>query len=177
MIYRKKVKIHIIQMLFTLFFILLFSFTACNSSSIPSYEKYINPNWKFTIDYPKGWQQQVDEKYPDVEGYFSGFVDSSSVKITVIYLEISYDEMVDLFNTPKNVAKIEYRDKFINNINYSTFTQIVDNIFTRIYICELADNEMVMLSADIDNNASQKDKDTLESYSLHMVGSLQQNNN
>lgn len=145
---------------------------SCSHVSPVTYDRFNNLNWQMSMDYPHTWLQQIDPKYPNVEVTFLGRIGGISANITTISLDDSYDTMFDILNSPKDIAKLEYKDAVTNNITYSTFTQVVSGVFTRVYICRL--NDMTaMFSVNIESGASQNDKDTLNSYALHMAGSLQ----
>ena len=131
-----------------------------------AYDRFNNPNWEFNMDYPKGWTYQPEQKE------YSGTIETSKASFFVFSDNDSYDTWFNIFNSPKDVAKLEYKDKTINNILYSTFTQVVDNLFTRIYVCKLTAGITVILAVSIGDNEPQANKDILEAYSLHMVESL-----
>jgi hypothetical protein len=71
------------------------------------------------MDYPKGWAYQPEQKE------YSGTIETSKASFSVFSDNDSYDTWFNIFNSPKDVAKLEYKDKTNNNILYSTFTQIV----------------------------------------------------
>ena len=171
-----KPKIQIIRVTTILLIGLLLTFIACAIPPITTpasehtptlaYDRFNNPNWEFNMDYPKGWAYQPEQKE------YSGTIETSKASFSVFSDNDSYDTWFNIFNSPKDVAKLEYKDKTNNNILYSTFTQVVNNLFTRIYVCKLNAGITVILGVSIGDSEPQANKDMLEACSLHMVGSL-----
>ncbi len=168
-----KTKTPIITLLLVSLMALLLSFSGCSSAPDMGYARFSSADWQFSIDYPASWQQQVitNSKTPQV--IFSGHVGGSSASIAVVKYNKSYQTLFDQFNQSGHTAVLEFQDKVENNITYSTFTQTIGVVFIRNYLCKFGEDLSILLATSIDDSVSQYDKDTFNSYVVHMVGSLQ----
>jgi hypothetical protein len=169
-------------MFLTIFIVLALAlWSACSPrTTTPQYDNFKYPALGFSIDYPKGWNIRSVTPHEEASGH-SVFIDfdnpPSSLEISVSYDTIlSYHEWFDMFNSPKAVDKLETKDAKEGATTYSTFTQLVDDTFTRIYVVDAHSGTVLIMCSFADSSTTDEVKDLMCIYALHMIDSIKIDN-